>query len=79
MKNISNNFNEIIITKTLASQQNYIKEPTNTQFASLINNEVQEVDDSTEVQEDSSNYKLIQQLELENLSYLNKIFLSITM
>lgn len=78
MKNISNNFNEIIITKTLASQQNYIKKPTNTEFSSLINNEVKEIDDSTEVQEDSSKYKIIQQLELENLSYLNKIFLSIT-
>jgi len=78
LKNISNNFNEIIITKTLASQQNYIKKPTNTEFSSLINNEVKEIDDSTEVQEDSSKYKIIQQLELENLSYLNKIFLSIT-
>lgn len=76
MKNIPNSFNEIIINKTLASQQQYVKIVTNTQFNSLLNNEVKETKETTEIHEESSNTKTIPQIELENLSYLNKIFLS---
>ena len=76
MKNIPNSFNEIIINKTLASQHHNVETTTNTQFDSLLNNEVKEIEEITEIQKESSSTKTIPQIELENLSYLNKIFLS---
>lgn len=77
MKNITNNFNEIIIGKTLSSQQNSTQTVTNEQFSSLLNNgstEQQETEQK-EHKEESENITN-QQLELQNTSYLNKILLS---
>lgn len=77
MKNITNNFNEIIIGKTLSSQQNSTQKVTNEQFSSLLNNgstEQQETEQK-EHKEESENITN-QQLELQNTSYLNKILLS---
>jgi len=77
LKNITNNFNEIIIGKTLSSQQNSTQKVTNEQFSSLLNNgstEQQETEQK-EHKEESENITN-QQLELQNTSYLNKILLS---
>jgi len=82
MKNIPISFNEIIINKTLASQQNFTNATSNTQFASLLNNEAEEIKEIAEIEEttqiptEQPKEMTIPQLELENLNYLNKIFLS---
>ena len=77
MKNITNSFNEIIVGKTLSNHQTYTKKLTNTQFSSLLNNNANEQEpEENEKKEESSEQKTTQQLELQNVSYLNKVFLS---
>ena len=77
MKNITNNFNEIIIGKTLSNQQTYTKNVTNEQFSSLLNNKSNEQEpEQKETQEEPSEKITNQQVELQNVSYLNKVFLS---
>lgn len=76
MKNITNSFNEIIISKTLSPRQN-TKEVTNGQFSSLLNqNTKEELTQKDNEQEKPLETKSNPQLELQNISYLNKIFLS---
>ena len=71
MKNINNNFNEIIIGKTLSKQLTTTKEVKNDEFSSLLNN------NSAKKEDEKSSVNLTnQQLELQNLSYLNKVYLS---
>jgi len=77
LKNITNSFNEIIIGKTLSNQQSYTKNGNNDQFSSLLNNKSNEQDsEQKETQEEPSEKITNQQLELQNISYLNKVFLS---
>lgn len=77
MKNITNSFNEIIIGKTLANQPTYTKNISNNQFSSLLNNKPNEQEpEQKETQEETSENITNQQLELQNASYLNKVFLS---
>ena len=77
MKNITNNFNEIIIGKTLSNQQTYTKNVTNEQFSSLLNNKSNEQEpEQKETQEEPSEKITNQQVALQNVSYLNKVFLS---
>jgi len=77
LKNITNSFNEIIIGKTLSSQPTYTKSASNDQFSSLLNNKSKEQEpEQKETQEEPSEKITNQQLELQNTSYLNKIFLS---
>ena len=76
MKNITNNFNEIIIGKTLTSHHTYTKKVGNDQFSSLLNNNSNEKEpEQKKEQEESSDTIIPQQLELQNSSYLNKLFL----
>ena len=76
MKNITNSFNEIIIGKTLANQPTYTKNISNNQFSSLLNNKSNEQEtEQKETQEEPSENITSQQVELQNVSYLNKIFL----
>ena len=76
MKKTTNNFNEIIIGRTLSTQGTSNQEPTskkivNEEFSSLLNNNSNKQED-----EKSSDNLVNHQLELQNLSYLNKMFLS---
>ena len=71
MKNITNNFNEIIIGKTLSTQGISNKKIVNDEFSSLLNNNSNKKED-----EKTSDNLFNHQLELQNLSYLNKMFLS---
>lgn len=76
MKNITNSFNEIIIGKTLSNKATYTKDITNNQFSALLNNKSnQEETEQKETQEEPSENITNQQLELQNISYLNKILL----
>ncbi len=71
MKNIANSFNEIIIGKTLSTQGTSTNKNLNSEFSSLLNN------NSNKQEDEKSSASLVnQQLELQNLSYLNKVFLS---
>ncbi len=72
MENITNSFNEIIISKTLLSQQTYKKEITSTEFSSFLNDD--SIKEEKEIEKPSNNV-ISSQLELQNLSYLNKVFL----
>jgi hypothetical protein len=71
LKNINNNFNEIIIGKTLSTQGTSTKKVIDGEFSSLLDNNSNKRED-----EKSSANLVSQQLELQNLSYLNKMFLS---
>lgn|GEM_PF-6698882 len=71
MNNITSNFNEIIIGKTLSPQGISTKKIINDEFSSLLNN------NSNKQEDEKTSANLVnQQLELQNLSYLNKMFLS---
>lgn len=72
MQNITNSFNEIIIGKTLTNHQTYTKQVSNNEFSSLINNDSDKQEDT---QKESSVNVVSQQVELQNLSYLNKALL----
>ena len=81
MKNVNNNFNETIITKTLVKKPASIQETTSDAFGSLLNKNKQHQDKEEEIdtknQEEviSSNNTIRSQVEIENISYLNKAFL----
>jgi hypothetical protein len=80
LKNISNSFNEIIINKTLNTQHLHPIKSTNNEFSSLLTDKIEEQEvemntDEIDEKEESSLYKISQQVELQNTSYLNKIFL----
>jgi len=76
LKNITNNFNEIIINKTLSSSHIHPTKSVNNEFSSFLENSEEEIEmEEIEEQEDSSPYTIAQQVELQNTSYLNKIFL----
>jgi len=71
LNNITSNFNEIIIGKTLSPQGISTKKIINDEFSSLLNN------NSNKQEDEKTSANLVnQQLELQNLSYLNKMFLS---
>ena len=84
MKNITNNFNEIIINKTLSSSHLLPVKSVNNEFSSFLEDNSKENKEQEEEtleltqsqeQEESSPYTISQQVELQNTSYLNKIFL----
>ena len=79
MKNITNNFNEIIINKTLSSQYIHATKSVNNEFSSFLEDNVKEQEEVEEIEEQeeeqTSPYTISHQVELQNTSYLNKIFL----
>jgi len=79
LKNINNNFNETIISKTLVKKPVNVKEITGDSFGSLLHKKEQqkeeEIDTINQEEVISSNNTIPSQVEIENISYLNKAFL----
>lgn len=78
LKNITNNFNEIIVKKTLSAQHIHNTKSVNNEFSSFLEDDTnkQEAEiQEFEEKEESSMYVMSEQVELQNTSYLNKIFL----
>jgi len=78
LKNITNSFNEIIISKTLSSQQAYTNEISNNKFSSLLNDNSNKQEEELKQEQEkkqSSDNTISPQVELQNISYLNKLFL----
>jgi len=79
LKNINNNFNETIISKTLVKKPVNVNEITGDSFGSLLHKKEQqkeeEIDTINQEEVISSNNTISSQVEIENISYLNKAFL----
>lgn len=79
MENIPSDFKEIVLNKTFANQQKYVSTNPNTKFNTLIDKEASDTQETNEDQEEFTKNVTIQELELKNLNYLNKVFLSLVL